>query len=85
MPETSQFQRSAITGSASAKIAFAFDFQEKQSPVLELFHFTRASQCSPWFRPGVVAVFKNLHAIDENVLYSDGVLVRFVERRPVRN
>jgi hypothetical protein len=29
MPETSQFQRSAITGSASAKIAFAFDFQEK--------------------------------------------------------
>src|SRR5437868_11595481 len=53
--------------------------------ILELFHFTRASQCPAWFRPGVVAVFKNLHAIDENVLYSDGVLVRFVERRPVRN
>jgi hypothetical protein len=29
MPETSQFQRSAIKGSASAKIAFAFDFQEQ--------------------------------------------------------
>ena len=29
MPETSQFQRSAITGSASVKTAFAFDFQEK--------------------------------------------------------
>jgi hypothetical protein len=29
MPETSQFQRSVIRGSASAKIAFAFDFQEK--------------------------------------------------------
>ena len=29
MPETSQFQRSTITGSVSAKIAFAFDFQEK--------------------------------------------------------
>jgi len=29
MPETSQFQRSAIRDSASAKIAFAFDFQEK--------------------------------------------------------
>jgi hypothetical protein len=29
MPETSQFQRSAITGSAWANIAFAFDFQEK--------------------------------------------------------
>ena len=31
MPETSQFQRSAITGSASAKIAFAFDFQENNA------------------------------------------------------
>jgi hypothetical protein len=29
MSETSQFQRSVIRGSASAKIAFAFDFQEK--------------------------------------------------------
>lgn len=29
MPETSQFQRNAIRDSASAKIAFAFDFQEK--------------------------------------------------------
>ena len=29
MPETSQFQRSVIRGSALAKIAFAFDFQEK--------------------------------------------------------
>jgi len=29
MPETSQFQRNAIRDSASAKIAFAFDFQEQ--------------------------------------------------------
>jgi hypothetical protein len=29
MPQTSQFQRSAIRGSASVKIAVAFDFQEK--------------------------------------------------------
>src|SRR5437660_2391485 len=53
--------------------------------ILELFHFTRASQCPSWFRPGVLAVFKNLHAIDEDVLHSDGILVRFVEGRPVRN
>ncbi len=33
----------------------------------------------------MLAVFKNLHAIDENMLHSDGVLVGFVERRPVRN
>jgi hypothetical protein len=72
-------------GSASTKIAFAFDFQKKYRCTLELFQLARARQRPSWFRPGMLAVFENLHAIDENMLHSDGVLVRFVERRPVRN
>jgi len=33
----------------------------------------------------MLAVFKNLHAIDENMLHPNRVLVRCVEGRPVRN
>ena len=31
----------------------------------------------------MLAVSKNLHAVHENVFYTDGVLVRFLERRPI--
>jgi len=50
-----------------------------------LLQLTRASQRTSWFRPGMLAVFQNLHAVDENVLHPNRVLVRFLEGCPVRN
>ncbi len=52
---------------------------------LELLQFARAGQRASWFRPGMLAVFENLHAVDENVLHPNRVLVRFLEGCPVRN
>ena len=49
MPETSQFQRSAITGSASAKIAFAFDFQENNRCILDYFSLPGPAKARPGF------------------------------------
>src|SRR5947207_1992812 len=54
-------------------------------PILELLQLTRPSQSASWFRPSMLAVFQNLHAIDENVLHPNRVLVRFLEGCPVRN
>jgi len=33
----------------------------------------------------VLAIFDDLHAIDEDVLHSNGVLMRFVKGRTIRN
>ena len=52
---------------------------------LELLQFARAGQRPSWFRPSMLALFQNLHAIDENVLHPNRVLVRFLEGCPVRN
>jgi hypothetical protein len=55
MPETSRFQRSAITGSASVKIAFAFDFRNNRpSSSYSLYQANSAGLVSP----GVFAVFR---------------------------
>src|SRR5438045_9168858 len=53
--------------------------------ILELLQLTRASQRTSWFRPGMLAVFQNLHAVDDNVLHPNRVLVRRLEGCPVRH
>src|ERR1043166_7762210 len=44
---------------------------------ISLLHFPWSPQCTTGFRTGMLAVFDDLHAIDENVLHPNGVLMRF--------
>jgi hypothetical protein len=47
--------------------------------------FPRTPQGAAGFGAGVFAVLQDLHAVDENVFHSDGVLMGFVESCAVRD
>src|SRR5437867_6631058 len=53
--------------------------------LFSLSRFTRSPQGAAGFCAGVLAVFENLNAVDEDVLHANGVLVRFLECRAIRN
>src|SRR5207302_5546514 len=50
-----------------------------------LTNLPRPPERAAGFRSGVLAVFQHLHAIHEDMLHPDGVLVRFLERGAVRD
>ena len=85
MPKTIRFLHLGRSWSHLGKGGLAFDSGRKNAAYSELLKFARAGQRASWFRPGMLAVFQNLHAVDENVLHPNRVLVRFLESRPVRN
>ena len=47
------------------------------------FNLARPPQRFTWFCAGMFSVFKDLSAVDENVLHPDRVLVGILERRAV--
>src|SRR2546427_598718 len=50
-----------------------------------LFRFSRPPQGTARFRAGVLAIFENLYAVNEDVLHPNSVLVRFFKCRAIRN
>ena len=48
-------------------------------------NFPRTPQGATRLGASVFTVFKNLHAVNENVFHANGVLMRLVERRAIGN
>ncbi len=46
-------------------------------------NFPRTPQGATRLGASVFALFKNLHAVNENVFHADGILMRLVERRVI--
>src|SRR6266498_752903 len=50
-----------------------------------LSRFPRAPQSAARFRAGVFAILNDFHAVNENVLHANGVLMRFLECREIKH
>src|SRR5215468_4822917 len=78
-PQSAEKPLRPLCSAARSVATYPYENRRRRRGLAILFDLPRPPQRAPGLRPGVLAVFQDLRAIDKHVFHADGELMRLLE------